>query len=262
MIKFKIGKTKHEIPSSWNDVTFGQWSDLQNTEDEMEIVSIMTGIPLELVSKFDEASLYRISLTLGFMLSEPNFEKTELPEYLIAVLNPRTLRQKEKRIEIIQDIKTKTFGQKIFLQELLKQNDKDLMRLMTDVVLIYSQPQFNGEKFDDSKINEYRNSFRKTKLLNLYSVAMFYIEQLESILKVEAEVLHTEPTTEQRQAGINMFEKFGIMNTIRAMAGNDILKYDAVLEVEYNVALTHMAMSKTEGIFQDNYREVLKRKNK
>ena len=89
---------------------------------------------------------------------------------------------------------------------------------------------------------------------------MSYITQLKSILETEQNALHKEPTYEQKKAGVDMFNDFGVMNTIKALAGGDILKYEAVTKIEYNIIFTHMAMNKVQSEFEENYRKVLKQK--
>ena len=86
------------------------------------------------------------------------------------------------------------------------------------------------------------------------------IEQLKEIIETESKELSIEPTREQRLAGVSMYDEFGIMNTIRAVAQGNILNFDKVLEIEYNVVFIYLKMAKTDSIFQTNYQKVLNKK--
>jgi hypothetical protein len=96
----------------------------------------------------------------------------------------------------------------------------------------------------------------------LYSIAIAYTNQLKEVVQIEARELKTIPTNEQKSAGVDMFSKFGVMNTVKALANNDILNYEKVLKIEYNTVFVHLLMNKTEGIYQDNYRKILEQKHK
>lgn len=255
MIKFKAKNINYQIPSSWSEVTYSQWKRLIDTDNDLEIISILSGMEIDIVTRLDDKSLYNISRLLSFVGVELDVKKYEAPETLTIKLN-----HKDIRIDLIKDIKEKTFGQKIYLQELLKEYNDDIFSCMIDIILIYSQPQIDNSDFNIDRIEELRYSFEDLFLVDLYSTAMSYINQLNQIISSEVKTLNVEPTHEQKLAGIDMFDKFGVMNTVRALSGNDILKIDEVLKVEYNVAFTFMAMSKTQNDYADNYREIMNRK--
>jgi hypothetical protein len=52
------------------------------------------------------------------------------------------------------------------------------------------------------------------------------------------------------------------MNTVKALANNDILNYEKVLKIEYNTVFIHLLMNKTEGVYKENYRKILERKQR
>ena len=53
------------------------------------------------------------------------------------------------------------------------------------------------------------------------------------------------PNAKMFQAGINKLDQFGLMNTIDNLAGGDVLKYDKVRKLKYNV------------VFDKQYREII-----
>lgn len=252
MIKLKNGKEVYSIPSSWSDVTYGQYKKLQTEKDDKEILSILCNMPIETVDCLSNSSVEKIAVIIAFIKEPIELDNNTAPEYL-TVLDGL-------KINLVKDIKEETFGQKIWLHETLKSNQDNLINALDDIVLIYSQPQITGKDFDINKINELNNVFDEIFLVNLYSTAMNYILQLKNILELESETLSTQPTAEQRHAGIDMFNDFGVMNTIKALAGGDITKYKEVEKIEYNVVYVHMLMNKTQAVFEENYRKVMKNK--
>ncbi|RYY36803.1 MAG: hypothetical protein EOP46_05080 [Sphingobacteriaceae bacterium] len=61
----------------------------------------------------------------------------------------------------------------------------------------------------------------------------------------------------EQRAGIQSFEKFKYINTINALAGGDITKWDAILNTPYNRVLTKLLLNKTEAEYQRKYSEMI-----
>lgn len=85
---------------------------------------------------------------------------------------------------------------------------------------------------------------------------------MEDVCKTESAELKLEPTAEQLKAGIKKLDKYGMMNMIDALAGGDMLKYEAVLMMEYSVAFTKLRMNKDAELFRRRYAEVVKNEQK
>lgn len=257
MIPFKLrgSKKKHEVPTVWQEVTYSQWEQLQKTEDHTEIIAILSGFPVESVVRMDERSKFNIVQAISFIYQKLEADKYEAPKYL-------TIRVKNKdvKIPLIENIKKETWGQKIYLDSIVKKNQDNIIDSMVDVILTYAQPIIDNSKLEPERFDDLRGCFKDVNLVDLYSTARSYILQLNKIVEIENVKLHNPPTTDQIQAGINEFDQYGVMNTVKALAGGDVLKYEEVFEIEYNIVFTHMAMNTTQAKFQDNYREILKRK--
>lgn len=69
-----------------------------------------------------------------------------------------------------------------------------------------------------------------------------------------------ESESEHRKAGINEFERFGIFNTIDALAGGNILHWGAIMKLSYNDVFLKLCMNKQSVVFQQNLRELSKTK--
>lgn len=63
-------------------------------------------------------------------------------------------------------------------------------------------------------------------------------------------------------AGIKTFEKYGVSNTIDSLAGGDILKWEAVCQLEYELVFQKLRMNADQELFKRKLRTVIENKNK
>ena len=61
----------------------------------------------------------------------------------------------------------------------------------------------------------------------------------------------------EQRAGIKQFEPFKYINTINALSGGDITKWDAILNLPYDRVLTKLLLNKTEAAYQKRYGELI-----
>lgn len=218
MISVLINKEKFNIPTSWYDVTYKQWNEIQSETDEIKILSIISNIPIELLENFNKNQLEKIGIVLNFLQNEIDFKEIGKP------LNPI-------------DISRQSWGKRIEAEQILRNKSDDI----NGIVKCY--------EVDTNK-----------PIIEVFEMVLDIIEQLKIIIETEAKELSVEPTREQKLAGVSMYDEFGIMNTIRAVAQGNILNFDKVLEIEYNVVFMYLKMAKTDSIFQTNYQKVLNKK--
>lgn len=254
MIKLKNGKEVYEIPTSWEEISYKQYKEIQGQEDELKLLSIICNIPIDIAQRLGGKTINRLSMLLSFLNTPINLDGIKCPEYLTLL--------KGVKIHLVKDIKQKTFGQKIYLHEILKGEDINLIDMLADVILVYSQEQITNKDFDVKKINELNNVFDGINLVSLYATAMQYVDQLKKILEAESNRLGSEPTREQKLAGIDNFQEYGAYATVRSLAGGNWLKMDQVEKMSYYMAFTEMCYNKTQSEFDENYRKVLKNNSK
>jgi hypothetical protein len=254
MIKFKAKGIRYSCPTSWSEITFKQWKELNNTKDDLKLLSILTGVPSSIIERISEKSLFNLSLAISFISKPLKIENYKPPEEFNYKGN--------KKIPFVKDIKEKSYGQKIYLQHSLIENEGNESKIIEESVLIYSQPYMDNSDFNLDRLNQLKNSLDDVFFVDLYSIAIAYTNQLKEVVEIEGRELKTNPTNEQKSAGVDMFSKFGVMNTVKALANNNILNYEKVLKIEYNTVFVHLLMNKTEGIYQDNYRKILEQKHK
>jgi len=253
MIKARIKDDEYHVPTKWSEITYRQYVDMNETDSDMEVVSIASGIPAEIIEAVDDEQLYKVVLLLGFLNVPFSIEGRTAPEEILVG---------KKKIKLVKDIREKTFGQKIYFGEIVKQRETSLIPLLTEIVSIYTQPYFDDSKFDMDKAEELIPLLEDVFFVDLYSTAISYLDQLKKILDDEAATLTAKPDQDQITAGVDMFQQFGVMNTVKALANNDVTKYAEVLEIEYNTVFVHMRMNKVQNDFNDNYSKVLEQKRK
>jgi hypothetical protein len=252
MIKAIILGESYNIPTTWGDITFSQYQSLGAGKDEEELFSIFTGIPIDLVNRIEKSEIDKLSIFFGFLKYKLIADEYEAPDHL--VING-------KNIPLVIDIKEKTFGQKIWFQELMKGKD-DLTSIIPDIIALYAQPYIDDTPFNINRVEQIKVLLQEQFFVSLYSTAFNYIKQFQKIIEIESETLRVPPDSAKIEAGVSMFEKFGVMNTIKALANNDITKFEEVTTIEYNTVYNWMLMNKTQNIFNENYRKILERNAK
>jgi len=61
----------------------------------------------------------------------------------------------------------------------------------------------------------------------------------------------------EQRAGIAAFEPFRYIDTVNALAGGDVSRWDAIMALPYDRVLTKLLLNKTEAAYQKRYSELL-----
>jgi len=223
MIKVKIKGKKYFIKTKWEELTFGEYLDILRAPDELTSVERLTTIPVEILMQLDKQSQDNLTLCLNFMQNPPEEAKN------------------------CKDIKKETWGQKIILQNQLKNEDKNI--LFAYALACY--------EYDYKNIDKAVN-FLLTQPFNLvYCRGLNYLNQLTKVLKAEQNTLSTPVTIEQKQAGIENFDEFGIVNSLDRLAGGNILFYEKLLNIDYNTIFVKLKLLKCDGDFKQAYTKIM-----
>ncbi|MFA7361919.1 MAG: hypothetical protein WC139_12880 [Candidatus Kapaibacterium sp.] len=105
---------------------------------------------------------------------------------------------------------------------------------------------------------------KPVNLKKWYYVFAFYNWILSEVKAIEDKLktLYIAPTSEESQAGIENFQEFGAFATIDRLAGGDVLKYDAIERMPFNLIFTKMKLNKVTYEFDDNLRKIYLAKNR
>lgn len=192
-------KLSLHIPSSWYDVTFEQWLQLQawDKKDLIKLIAILSGESLDTIltlpsSKADMKTLKSLSF-----LYDPAFE-------LDQIKMPKVLRLDDMVIEIPQDIMKETLGQKIMLMQFIndpdysvqieaevKETDKvkgtpevrDHAKVLHICAAIYLQPALDQSNFDAEKAEGYFDKFLKLPVTDVYPIGSFFLDRSKIAMK-------------------------------------------------------------------------------
>lgn len=218
MIAVIINKVNYSIPTTWSEVTYFKWQQVQTEKNPLKILSIITSIPLELLENFNQKQINKVELILNFIRTPINLKELGKP------INPI-------------DIKRQSWGKRIELEQLLRSKSDDINGVVNCYQLDVNLP-----------------------IIEVFEQVMDIMNQFKDMIERENKELSITPTREQILAGCSMYDEFGVMNTIRSVALGNILNFDRVLEIEYNVVFLYLKMSRTDSIYQSNYQKVLSKK--
>lgn len=104
------------------------------------------------------------------------------------------------------------------------------------------------ECFIDRGIFIFKNDIDLLPIKEVMSFFLWICDERESIARMESEYLSSEPDMDLQMAGISELNIFGDLNTIDALAGGDVTKYEAIKLLPYSV------------IFDKTYKDLIERK--
>ena len=215
-----------------------QWKRIEVCTTDHEVAGILLGVEV------NDVTLQKIYPFMLWM---------QMPfDYTIWSL-PKSISIGDVEVATDIDIKTHTYGQKILLQS-LKPNE------LGKSLAIYFQPIVNSCEFNYEQSLSLFCEIEKLKLSEVIQINNFFLNQLRKIIEKENTELSVPATPEQTRAGISMFDEFGVNNTIDALAGGDILKYDRVLMMDYNTIFLKLKRNKLENKFKRNYQKIVEDK--
>lgn len=104
--------------------------------------------------------------------------------------------------------------------------------------------------------------FLNLDVFNCFAVYKWITEQLKSIGEIELQELSHEPTTEEKNAGVDMLQDFDYTVSLDVLANGDVLKYDDILKKPYAIIFRKLCLDKVKNQIQQNYIENARRKVK
>jgi hypothetical protein len=158
----------------------------------------------------------------------------------------------DKTIQLPEDIAEKEWGQKIMAVS--NMSEGNYLRMLST----YIQPIYDQKPYDDDLCQAIDEKIKLLPASVVFASIKYLFEKIKELSERESELLKSEVTPEQKRAGISMFDQLGEFNTIDLIAGGDVLKYDAVLRIDYNTILNKLFKLNLSSKFERNYNEILK----
>lgn len=88
---------------------------------------------------------------------------------------------------------------------------------------------------------------QKIEVNKAMSFILWLIDEMKTIRELESNYLRSDPDVKLLQAGINKLDQFGLMNTLDNLAKGDILKYDSIRQLSYNVVFDKQYLEVTKS---------------
>lgn len=169
-----IGSISTTLPSSWEDVTIGQWADLVHHHNDLSafrLLSIFSGVPYKTCINIDSEKFDpRVFDMLDFIRESPiDVHSLERPEQITIG---------DRKVTPPADPGKCTIGQKLTLQALCrmaKESNGSHADLVINALAVYLQPVIDGPGFDDEKVEATKITISKTLLVESYPWGSFFL---------------------------------------------------------------------------------------
>lgn len=90
----------------------------------------------------------------------------------------------------------------------------------------------------------------------------FFFQQVSELNKLENTQLRSEPDSDEVEAGIEDFKKFGSLNTAEALSGGDVFKWDEVFDLAWSKVFAKQLMNKQRSEFEKRLNKIRERNRK
>jgi len=99
----------------------------------------------------------------------------------------------------------------------------------------------------DRGLHLFKADIQKIEVNHAMSFILWVIDEMKTIRELESTYLRSDPDVKLLQAGINKLDQFGLMNTLDNLAKGDVLKYDLIRELPYNVVFDKQYLEVTKS---------------
>lgn len=176
-VPYMIDGERFTIPTAWSEVTLGEFMQLKKLKpgDSIGLLNILTGLSREVLERADLVDVERkIVPNLRF------FEDEKID--LGAIPCPSTITIEGRAYIVPLDIRVKTFGQLVMLEQEVERSIKEtgyLVDAMPLALAIYFYPIVTGKPFNGDEAEEFVEVMLKTKVVEAYPVAAFFLTSLQ-----------------------------------------------------------------------------------
>ena len=176
MIVFKIAGKKHNIPTSYDDVTYSQYVSLLTLPNTLiHQIHLFTGIPIETLQAAELKNLEKIAIALSFINLSPKAEE-----------GPRDI----GKYFVPKDVTIESLGQFEDLRALIHKRPLDLgtmdnnllwCDLCLEACSIYCQKLRDG-KYDSTKVPGMKEELKSYPAMPIIQTGSFFFGRLLSTL--------------------------------------------------------------------------------
>ena len=117
-------------------------------------------------------------------------------------------------------------------------------------------------KYDDLDDEEKKTSTQRIREKKWHEVFGLYnhIKNEVDVIVEREKILSYEPEADQVEAGIEMFQQFGVLTTIDVLADGNVLMWDAIEEKPYYLIFAKLQLESVKRVYNKNMAAIQKRK--
>lgn len=219
---FKI--TDIKLPSTWEEITLGQYLSIVRSKDNAEALSKLTGADC---SNLTEEELFAALYPIYSILEEkpPKVEATEILGQPIPAI---------ARKEFARKMNADLAAKKYTGEELLAR-----------IVAIYL-----AQSIDDESIENFWKLLQNEPFIFVLSAGNNIAEQLAELRKSEDKIRKPEYEREEISAGVSDFKKYGVFGIVRSLALRWSCDVEEIYKWSYNKVLLELKYSADENAYQ------------
>jgi len=167
------GKIKIQAKSSWDEVTFSEFLQIEKASKELDsitIFSILTGIDFSVIANSKDKELPKVlSEVTKSIYDNPVWENIAVPKDLLLNGTP---------YKVPTDLENITFGQRVLISQLYRDND-NIHEAMPRAVAIIMIPSIFGQYDTDTqnKVKEVTTWVENSSAVPTYGAAQFFFQK-------------------------------------------------------------------------------------
>lgn len=174
MIKLTINKEPLNFPTSWDEVTFGQYLSIMNAKSKAELICILLGKDFETFKKATITGLEDLFTAAAFTDKIPKFD-AYYPQ-----VGPYKLR-KNNQLNDQFDIRFESLGQfedtRQAMAGIKPDQPKELIKAYGKAVAIYLQ-KIRDKEYDPAKVPEVEEEIKSYRACEVIGLGQFFFLKL------------------------------------------------------------------------------------
>lgn len=173
MKRFKVCGEKVEIAESWFELTVEAWVKLMGITDkssEVNLIAAFTGISVADLNKSKDTNIdLKVFAHTGWYSQPINFSDLK---------RGKTITVDGKTVNVPKDLGFKTLGQKIILQQKIKETEGSLSELIPYAFAVYIAPELYGKDYDLEGLDDFVDKFvNKLLIVEVFPIASFFLKK-------------------------------------------------------------------------------------
>jgi hypothetical protein len=224
------------IPAEWEDITLKQAIQLHSAKTDAEILAAVSGLDLEVCENIRPMQLAAIVWPINALGEMPS-----LDEWTLSLPKPKSLGSME-------------FARKVNVEGLARLKLIDT-ELIGRTVAIYCANDIDDKDIEDCYLRLLNEPF-----IAVAAAGQYISSQLAEMSKAEAAIKPAEYESEEWQAGISDFKKYGTFGLVRGISLRHHCSDEDVYRWSYNKVLLELQYAADENAYQRKLNKILNKK--